>query len=82
METIKGVGAKVTDFISGMFGTSAPAVASQAEKAVAPLPNGQDLGMSAEPGGYTSSGGRRISKMKKGKKTLKGGRRGRKTQRK
>ena len=82
METVKGVGAKVADFFSGMMGTSAPTVASQMEKAAAPLPAPEDLGMPKEPQGYTSLGGRRISKMKKGKKTRKGVRGGRKTHRK
>jgi hypothetical protein len=78
MDAVKGVGAKVSDFFGNMFGTSAPAVAAQTEKAVGPLPDGSALGTTndARGPGYTSAGGRRLSKMKK---TRRGGKRHRKT---
>ena len=78
---MEGVGAKVSNFFGNMFGTSAPAVAAQTEKAVGPLPDGSTLGTTNDARGntYTSAGGRRLSKMKK---TRKGGKKSRKTQRK
>lgn len=62
-------------------GVKKPDVASSVQGSIPSLPSGTDMGMTAEPSGYTSTGGRRLAK-RKGKKTLKGGRRGRKTQRK
>lgn len=59
-------------------GVKKPDVTSSMQKAVPALPTGPDMGMSAEPTGYTSAGGRRHRKQK----TRKGGRHGRKTQRK
>lgn len=56
-------------------------VASSVQNSIPSLPSGTDMGMSSEPAQYTSAGGRRLAK-RKGKKTLKGGRRGRKTHRK
>lgn len=46
------------------------------------LPTGPDVGTAPEPAGVTSGGGRRFRGRARGKKTVKGGKRGRKTQRK
>lgn len=61
-------------------GMKKPDLASSVQQAVPAIPAGPDMGLPAEPSGFTSGGGRRLAR--KGKKTRKGGRRGRKTQRK
>ena len=76
------VGGGFMDTITGFFGMKKEDAAASMEAPVSALPTSTDLGMSAEPSGMSTSGGRRFSKMRKGKKTRKGGRRGRKTQRK
>lgn len=58
------------------MGFGSTPVQTTAEKVVAPLPTGEDLGMDKEPAGMTSGGGRRH------RKTRKGGKKSRKTQKK
>ena len=70
-ETVSGWWSKVTGKTPDQ--TAAP-IAQQ-------LPTGRDIGTASEPAGYTSAGGRRLSKMRKGKKTMRGGKRHRKTHR-
>lgn len=73
MDTLKGLYDKAKSAIAG----PAEAVAAPVEKAI---PSGTDLGMSSEPAGMTSGGGRKRKTRSASKR--KGGRRHRKTARK
>lgn len=71
------VGEKVSNFFSGMFGTTAPAAAASTEKAIQPISptvttsaGAVKMGMGKEKSGYTSAGGRRL-KTRRAKKLRK-----------
>lgn len=73
------IGETVSGFFTKLTGKTPQEVVAPIQKA---LPSGPSVGTAPEPAGITSGGGRRFRGRARGKKTVKGGKRGRKTQRK